>query len=128
VKNLKRTLLLLILTIAAGCTATDLSIMPDCEYERRKGEQEYVFVLPSLEEYAGGTGAFDFYAEPRRSAKLRLSSFRYQREFAGKRYKKIAITEGVDGSYLEWLMEDCRLLFSPVEAGLPREESSSGGK
>lgn len=118
----------MILTIVAGCTAANPTIMPNCDYERREGDHEYVFVLPSLEEYAGGTGAFYFYAEPKHSAILRLSSFSYQRHYAGKRYKRIGTTEGVDGRYHEWLMEDCRLLYSPVEMGMPREEGSPDGK
>lgn len=115
--NIRLTLLLA--GLAAAACAPAPAVMPDCDYAGRDGAEEYVFILPSLEEFAGGEGGFSHYTAPRHSARLWLTSFAYQRNYAGRHYKRIGTVEGADGRYHRWLLEDCRLLYSPVEAGLP---------
>lgn len=106
---------------ASGCSPPTPAVLPDCDYPSRSGA-EFVFVLPSLEAAASGSEAFTFHTAPRRSARLWLTSLRYGRDYAGKRYRLLGTVEGADGNYRQWLVEDCRLLYSPVEAGLPGGE------
>lgn len=104
--------LLLLVGLATACAPPAFEQMPDCGYPYRPSEQERIFVLPTIEEYvAGGT---DFYTAPRRGARLHLSSIAYQRELAGRRYKPAGEVAGEDGLYQRWLLEDCRILYTPA--------------
>lgn len=113
-RTLRTTCLFLMTLALVGCAPAVLQTMPDCSYGAREGP-EYVFVLPSFEEYVHGSGTVRFYVEPSRSAELRLTTFRYEREFAGRRYKLLGSVAGEDGRYRQWILEDCRVLFTPVE-------------
>lgn len=108
-------LLLVPVLAAAGCSLPVLEAVPECGYAARTSEAEFVFVLPTIEEYAaGGT---DIYAAPRRAARLFVSSFAYSRELAGKKYKRLGEVDGEDGRYEQWLLEDCRLFYTRAAEG-----------
>ncbi len=103
---------LLLMLFAAGCTGPlRLAELPECRYAERPSEEEHIFVLPTIEEYvAGGT---PIYREPDRASRARVSSWTYERELAGKKYKRLDEVEGADGRFVRWLMEDCRLFYTP---------------
>lgn len=108
-------LVLLLVLSATGCTRPlRLAELPKCQYANRPSSEERIFVMPTIEEYvAGGTA---IYAEPNRASRLRVSSWAYERELAGRKYKRLDEVEGVDGRYVRWLLEDCRLFFTPSGA------------
>lgn len=112
-----RTLLILSSLLAAACTMPQPERLADCRYDERGAGAEFRFVLPSLREQSSGADEIYFYAAPASSAKLRFTSLTYARDYAGKRYRRLATITGSDGSYDQWLTEDCRLLYTPVGNG-----------
>ncbi len=104
---------LLLVAGLGGCALPPLERLPDCGYAGRDEGEEYVFTLPTMEEQvAGGT---DIYTSPDRSSRLFISSRAYVRELAGRRYKGLGEVAGADGPYRQWLLEDCRVFYTPVE-------------
>jgi hypothetical protein len=101
--------LILSALLAGGCALPPLQQLPDCSYEARP-TAEQVFTLPTLEEYAaGGT---EIFSAPGRSSRLFISSGSYARELAGKRFKRLGEVSGGDDTYVQWLLEDCRLFYT----------------
>lgn len=98
------------MVFCCGCMP-NLTTLTDCRYSGYS-TPEYVFVLPSLEQYATGSGDPPFYLSPDFRHPLRQTSFSYSRNFAGHRYRAIDTITGPDGSFRQWLLDDCRLLYS----------------
>lgn len=97
----------------AGC-GTALSVLPDCRYDSYSSP-ELLFVLPTLEQYATQQADPPFYLGPDRDRPLRMTSFSYSNHFAGHRYRAIGTVPGADGPYQQWLLDDCRLLYTPLD-------------
>jgi len=107
--RLRTGLALWLALIGGSCALPPLETLSQCNYAAQPGE-ERVFVLPSIEEAVGGGTAI--YAEPKGDARIRLSSFAYAEELAGKRYKRLEEIAAEDGDYVRWLLEDCRVFYT----------------
>jgi len=108
-KRLRFGLALSIALGVAGCSLPPLELLPQCDYTERQ-EEERTFVLPSIEEAVGG--GTEIYAAPRSATRIRLSTFAYAEELAGRKYKRMEEVTGEDGRYVRWLLEDCRVFYS----------------
>lgn len=105
------------LLVLCACSAPAPQVVTDCRYAERTDGIELLFVLPSIEQQSHGEGGIAFYAAPQRDSRLFFSSLTYVRDYAGKRYRRLATVSGSDGAYDQWLTEDCRLLYTPVDNG-----------
>ncbi len=105
---------ILFLSLLAACAPPQLASRENCRYAQTPGREEFVFTLPSFSAYNRGEGERLFFTAPRRDAPLRLWSWDYTGHFLDHRGKNIATVEGDDASYSEWLLDDCRLLYTPT--------------
>lgn len=111
-------LCLMLLVTTAGCSACSgpaLEELAACRYAELPGTESR-FVRPSFEAYVSEAQDPPFYLAPDRKRPLRLTTFSYDRDFVGRHYRPLDIVDGRDGRYQRWLLEDCRLLYSPLPA------------
>lgn len=108
-----RLMLLLTSVCCSACSGPVLEELAACRYGELSGA-ESSFVRPSFEEYVSEAQDPPFYLAPDRGRPLRLTTLGYDRDFVGRRYRPLDVVEGRDGRYQRWLLEDCRLLYSPL--------------
>jgi len=114
--HLPRHLMLLLATAACcACSPVRLDTLSGCSYAEQSSDQ-LQFVRPTIEAYTAQAEDPPFYRAPDRKQPLRLTSFSYDRDFVGHSYRPLDTVEGRDGRYQRWLLDDCRVLYTPLPA------------